>query len=562
MAARPTSPFRLRGLVTQMFALIVLPSMVLLMATAYGGVALHNHAMQGLVAERDERAVRSAAAAISDSFTGRRLALQLIADRLAEGHPLAELLDENPTLREIFDYGLLVKNTDGVTLAVDQPRYIWEPHTGGLTIVPSWQRDTVTGEAFVLTAVYSRDRRLILYAGLSVSLLSQLSRPEILPIINRPTTVVYVLAEDGQTLYTSAPIPLPGSSTPQHEGAHTGHSTDSTETIAIEGEVITVRARIDLLNWVLVVREPWEAVTNPTLQLSLIAPLAAVPAVLIAMVALAFGLYGVVIPIRRLGKAANRLEWGEYNAITVSVGGIQEVRDLQDTLKGMAGRLQSAQAAMRSYIGAVLQGQEDERRRLARELHDDTLQALIALDQRRGMAARALDRDPAKVNEHLANLHTMISEMIGGLRRLIRDMRPTYLEDLGLVTALETLCSQQAEKSGLQITFATAGEVRRLGHNQEMALYRISQEAIQNVIRHAAATHINVCLTFTEAVELRITDNGRGFSLPDRPNELARAGHYGLVGMAERAEQAGGTLHIDSAIGAGTTIRVRGVASA
>ncbi len=555
MAARPASPFRFRGLVTQMFALIVLPSMVLLMATAYGGVALHNHAMQGLVAERDERAVRATARTLSESFAGRRLALQMLADRIADGHALSALLDETPALREAFDYGLLVTTADGTPLAADQPYFAWEPHVGGLTVVPTWQRDPANGEAFVLTAVRSRDQRLTVYAGMSVIGLSRLSRPETLPITSTPTTTIYLLAEDGQVLYTSAPA----SPTNQHPTDHPHHEHPAAAGAAttIEGEVILVRARVDLLNWVLVVREPWEAVTNPTLQLSLIAPLAAVPAVLIAIVALGFGLYGVVIPIRRLGKAASRLEWGEYNAIGPSVGGIQEVRDLQETLKSMATRLQSAQAAMRSYIGAVLQGQEDERRRLARELHDDTLQALIALDQRRGMAARALDRDPAKAGEHLATLHSMISEMIGGLRRLIRDMRPTYLEDLGLVTALEALCSQQAEKSGLVVTFQTAGEVRRLSHNQEMALYRISQEALQNAIRHARAKTITVCLTFAETVELRITDDGRGFSLPNRPSELAHAGHYGLVGMAERAEQAGGTLQIDSAVGAGTTIRVQ-----
>jgi signal transduction histidine kinase len=211
---------------------------------------------------------------------------------------------------------------------------------------------------------------------------------------------------------------------------------------------------------------------------------------------------------------------------------------------------------MRSYIGAMLQGQEDERKRLARELHDDTLQALIALDQRRQMAQRALDRDPAKVPGHLAQLQIMLDEAIKDLRHLIRAMRPTYIEDLGLVTALEALVTQIAEATPVAVRFGVSGTARRLPPNHELGLYRIAQEAITNALRHASATQLNVKLSFDGGVTVSIQDDGQGFVVPDWPGTFAQAGHYGLMGMVERAEQMGAQFRLDSASGKGTSIDV------
>jgi signal transduction histidine kinase len=223
----------------------------------------------------------------------------------------------------------------------------------------------------------------------------------------------------------------------------------------------------------------------------------------------------------------------------------------------MARRLQQAQAGMHSYIGAMLQGQEDERKRLARELHDDTLQALIALDQRRQMLQRALARDPAKAPNHLEQIQIMLDGAIKNLRGLIRDMRPSYIEDLGLPTALEALVMQNAGVGKADITFTTGGGVRRLAANHELGLYRIAQEALTNALRHAGATQIRLALDFDGDVSLSIQDNGQGFVIPDRPGILAQAGHYGLMGMVERAEQMSARFRIDSTPGKGTLIEVR-----
>src|SRR5262249_8953412 len=157
-------------------------------------------------------------------------------------------------------------------------------------------------------------------------------------------------------------------------------------------------------------QEPWAEVITPGLQMSLVTPLAAAPAVLLAVVILIFGITRVVQPLRRLGLATQRLAWGDYAIIQQPVGGVQEIHDLQTTLNHLAHRVQQMQSGMHSYVGAMILGQEEERKRLSHELHDDTLQSLIALGQKRQMAQRLLERDPAKAAEHLEELRQMIDD--------------------------------------------------------------------------------------------------------------------------------------------------------
>jgi signal transduction histidine kinase len=323
------------------------------------------------------------------------------------------------------------------------------------------------------------------------------------------------------------------------------------------GDILTVASRVDLLNWTLVTQEPWEAVVSPVLRWSLVAPLAMVPALFLAVFILLFGMTRIVLPLQRLGQATTRLAWGDYESMQQQVGGVQEIRDLQATLSHMAQRLQQMQAGMHSYIAAMLQGQEDERRRLSRELHDDTLQSLIALDQQRQMAQRALSADPPKALKHLDQLHDMIEQTSNGLRQMIRNMRPAYIEDLGLTPALEMLSAQFTEAGQATVDFAVHGTPKRLPINHELGLYRISQEAINNALRHGSATHIDLALGFDEVITLTIRDNGGGFVVPDRPGVFAQGGHYGLMGMVERIEQMHGQFRINSSPGKGTLIEVR-----
>jgi len=202
---------------------------------------------------------------------------------------------------------------------------------------------------------------------------------------------------------------------------------------------------------------------------------------------------------------------------------------------------------MRDYLAFITRGQEEERHRLARELHDDTTQSLIALAQGIEMAQKALAKDPAVVGSRLAELKEMATGILQDIRRFTRDLRPTYLEDLGLLPALEMLVRELGQRDDLQATFEATGATRRLPLDLELTAFRIAQEALNNAARHAQASHVRLEVRFAdEGLTIYVEDDGVGFTAPERPWELARGGHFGLMGMRERALMFGGHLSIQS----------------
>ena len=153
----------------------------------------------------------------------------------------------------------------------------------------------------------------------------------------------------------------------------------------------------------------------------------------------------------------------------------------------------------------------------------------------------------------------MTTALVEEVRRFSRNLRPIYLEDLGLIPALEMLTRDASAGTDgkLATEFHVTGEPKRLTPEREIALYRIVQEALNNVAAHANASRADVSVAFAEGeVAVTIRDDGAGFAIPDRPGELAEAGHYGLLGMRERTELAGGWLSIESEPGHGTQIEI------
>lgn len=532
-----------RSLTTQLLLLIVFPVMILLTLAAYGGVSLHEVAMRTLVSDRDQRAVSAAAEALTDRFNSRMLVLKAVAARLGDGKTLEALLQSDPSLKEIFDGGLVVTDKSGKALESWQPGTNW---TGMLAQVNSaWVLDHDRPVPLVVLNVDDVPHEQRIFGGV---LLPNLNAPEIVKTLTTSATSrLIILADDGHIIQDVNG--QPGTSTPHEMTSHSDGTGQS--------DLVTVSRRVEGLNWTIVLQESWTEVANPYLKMTLVAPLAILPALLLAIGVLAYGIYSIVLPLRRLGRLAAQISWGNYSLGLQPVGGVQEIQDLQINLNHMAQRLQESQNATQSYIGATLQGQEEERKRLARELHDDTLQSLIALDQKRQMTQRALQHDPNKATEHLAELQTLLGSAITNLRELLRDMRPSYIEDLGLTPALEMLAAQVAEKSGLMVQFRLEGTPTRLPPNHELALYRITQEAVNNAVRHSHASEITVTLRFHNPMTLTIQDNGRGFVVPERPQFFAQKGHYGLMGIVERVEQIKGSLEITSSISTGTQIHIQ-----
>jgi signal transduction histidine kinase len=206
------------------------------------------------------------------------------------------------------------------------------------------------------------------------------------------------------------------------------------------------------------------------------------------------------------------------------------------------------------YLGQVTKAQEEERKRIARELHDETIQALVVLSRQLEDAAssRGLPEDKRLLLESLRQQTTSIMD---GVRRMTQDLRPSTLDRLGLLPGLEWLANDMSRYSGIVTKVNVTGQGRRLPPDVELMLFRIAQEALRNVWRHSQATEAAVTAEFYDKrVVVTIKDNGKGFRVPDTVGDLARDGKLGLTGMHERARLVGGSVTFHSEPGKGTTI--------
>ncbi len=214
------------------------------------------------------------------------------------------------------------------------------------------------------------------------------------------------------------------------------------------------------------------------------------------------------------------------------------------------------QENLRYYLQQVTRAQEEERKRIARELHDETLQNLIVISRQleKITSSEALWEESLEV---VRGLKKQIEAAVQEIRRFSHDLRPSVLDDLGLLPAIELL-ADDLEKQGISTSFKVIGEARRLAPEAEVMLFRIAQEATRNIWRHADATQADVTLEFVDSkFKMRISDNGQGFRLPQRLGDQASLGKLGLAGMQERARLLGGTMKLDSKPKKGTTILVQ-----
>jgi signal transduction histidine kinase len=210
---------------------------------------------------------------------------------------------------------------------------------------------------------------------------------------------------------------------------------------------------------------------------------------------------------------------------------------------------------MHFYARQITRAQEDERKRIARELHDDTIQALVALSRRLDALSSFSEQLPQPTMRHFKQLRELTTSALRNVRRFIKDMRPPALDHLGLVPAVEGLTSDLAEKEGIEIKLTVGGQKRRLTPEEELVLFRIAQEALNNARRHSQASQVAIQMEFyPDGVRMTIHDNGQGFKVPEKTGDLVATGKLGLIGMYERARLLGGTLLVESEPGKGTTV--------
>jgi len=212
---------------------------------------------------------------------------------------------------------------------------------------------------------------------------------------------------------------------------------------------------------------------------------------------------------------------------------------------------------LRRYLSQVTKAQEEERKRIARELHDDTIQALVVLSRQLEDAASSGRSMPEEKRALLESLRQQTTGIMDGVRRLTQDLRPSTLDRLGLLAGLEWLASDVSRYSGIDVKVKVGGASRRLPPDVELTLFRIAQESLRNVWRHSEATEAEVSVDFQGSkVVMIIKDNGKGFAVPSSVGDLTRDGKLGLTGMQERAGLLGGNVTFHSEPGKGTSVVV------
>ncbi|MFC2020848.1 PAS domain-containing sensor histidine kinase, partial [Chloroflexota bacterium] len=214
-----------------------------------------------------------------------------------------------------------------------------------------------------------------------------------------------------------------------------------------------------------------------------------------------------------------------------------------------------AEDNFRAYAGRVIVAQEEERKRIARELHDETAQALVSLGMDINLLMGAKGTTIKNPKENLEKLRNRTDSILQGVRSLSQALRPPMLEELGLFESLQGLTKSIAAQYGVISEFHMQGILRRFNRETEIAIFRITQEALNNAGKHAEATKVEVNMDFHPGkVEVKICDDGHGFELPYIYNTGLSSGKLGLIGMQERARLINGKLTVQSNPGDGTTV--------
>ena len=212
---------------------------------------------------------------------------------------------------------------------------------------------------------------------------------------------------------------------------------------------------------------------------------------------------------------------------------------------------------LRFYFQQITRAQEEERKYIARELHDDMAQILGSLSRKLDNLLRKEHAFGPEDTTALQDIQSVLNQGMQSLSGFIQNLRPSLLDDLGLIPALRSLTNNLEKSDGTLAEFRLIGEERRFTGEIELSLFRIIQEALSNVSKHAQATEVKVTAEFSDhRIKLTVIDNGIGFELHGSMDDLPRIGQLGLMGMQERVWLLGGSIEIDTAPGRGTILMV------
>lgn len=552
--AMPTS---LRGLRVQLLLWAIAPLIVIVISISVLGIVTHQSSMRELVAQRDAQLARVAA----DLLDERLLLHFRLLETIADGQrPL-------PALPE-FDHGLLYLDQADRVIAASPNHEAWSHLASRARELAAQVRrhrapqlsdpftDPALAHRVLLFAVPASEQSVLM----GLASFSHLGLPTMLDRLGTGRRGVTSLVDShGTVLYH-----------PDHtqEGVDISGRAGIAELLRGERgaafhvepggeEVVVGYAPSEMTDWGLVVYEPWADAVAPIMRVSEMTPIILVLTAVAALIVIYFGMRHIIRPLQKLEEEATQMAWGNFAAIEKPVGGVAEIETLRQTLNQMAARIRSYQTALRGYLTAVTKAEEEERRRVARELHDDTVQNLIALVHRVEMCEKS-QGEPEQLGRRLEQVRGLATEALESVRRLIHNLRPAYLDDLGLIAAVQALVEDlQQQQEVPQIKLDMIGPAQRLERDVELAALRIVQESLINVIRHARASTAHVRIEFRQSdLLITVTDDGIGFAAPQSPQDLARDGHFGLMGIHERALRFGGHLSVQSVPDKGTVLVV------
>lgn len=567
---------------TQLLVSTAVPMILLLVALAVVSVFAFTRITQALIEQRDAELVQLAAQQVSSHLSDSVLLLAQVASanevRNGDLPSARALLEANVALRQRFDalsitdaQGIVILSL-GATEGEDLGQYeFFERARQFRRPVRSRVYPDALGRMVVAVAVPVFDRWRG-FAGCVVGLWALGDGALGLPL--RSLRVgdhgfAYLVDETGRILYHPS-AEMIGADAHRHPavaallegnvGAQTVNDRGMTTVIGYAPLPLRERGGSLLADeswegWGLLTAEYWADIVAPLRPylLSMLGLL--ILLVLLPIVVLAINSGRIAAPVQSLAAQVERVASGEFDT-QVSIGaGPSEVRDLEEAFNKMVEQLRRYRADIQRYVVAILNSQEQERKRVARELHDETAQALVVLGRQIEMA-QEMARNPRLI-AHLEQVRDLVDSTLQEVRRFTSDLRPPLLEELGLTRTLEILGSRTAREASIEVEVRVVGEPRPLPPELELGLYRLAQESLSNVRRHAGASHVEVTLTYGEAaVKLEIRDNGVGFDVPTDPAEMMRTGRFGLLGMHERARLFGGRTVIESHPGEGTTVTV------
>jgi two-component system sensor histidine kinase DegS len=227
---------------------------------------------------------------------------------------------------------------------------------------------------------------------------------------------------------------------------------------------------------------------------------------------------------------------------------------LGGSLKDLNSKMESIQ--QRQQMGLqIIKAQEEERKRVAREIHDGPAQSLANVVLRLEVCQRLLDTDLVKAREELEDMKFQVRVSLRDVRRIIFDLRPMVLDDLGLIPAIRRYLSEYEKRSKINTNFLLLGKEERIQSVLEVAIFRIVQEALTNAHKHSGASQVNVRLEINQTqITVVVDDNGWGFDVDKALSSASKGENYGLISMRERAELFGGTVTFQSKPQVGTKV--------